>query len=95
MPGDRPAAIISQKSDPIYPKQALNNEWEGTVTVEVLISKLGKPLRIKITQSSGYVSLDQSFVRTIKEFYTFKPKRVGGQDQRSLIQLSYSFSLEV
>tara|TARA_A100001011_G_scaffold381134_1_gene449287 strand:- start:179 stop:736 length:558 start_codon:yes stop_codon:yes gene_type:complete len=94
MPGDRAAPVLSQKSTPIYPKKALNNEWEGTVIVEILVSKLGKPLRVKIIQSSGYVDLDQSFVRTIKNYYSFDPKRVSGQDQRGTIQLSYSFSLD-
>ena len=94
MPGDRKEPILASKTDPIYPKSAMNNEWEGTIIVEVVVDSTGKALKVKVLRSSGYSVLDKSFIRTVKQYYTFAPKRVAGKDVKGRIKLSYSFSLE-
>ena len=94
MPGDRPTPVLTAKTDPIYPKRALNNEWEGTIIVEIYVNSLGRASRGVIIKSTGYPILDKSFVRTVKQYYAFEPRRVGGQDLRGTLKLSYTFSLE-
>ncbi|MEK9728001.1 MAG: energy transducer TonB, partial [Candidatus Margulisiibacteriota bacterium] len=78
---------------PTYPKLALNNEWEGTVKVNVTVSSTGKPIQVTVISSSGYETLDNSFIRAIQNSYQFKPKRVMGNNVVGVITLSYSFTL--
>ena len=94
LPGDRPQAVLTKKMAPTYPKTAMNNEWEGTVVVNVTVSPSGTPTSVTVTSSSGHRSLDQAFVRAIKTRYQFKPKRVMGKNTSSTLTLRHTFSLK-
>ena len=94
LPGDRVQPALTQKVPPIYPKMALNNDWEGTVKVKVSIAANGQVSAIKIVSSSGHSVLDQSFIRSIKKNYQFKPKRNMGKNMAGTIVLSHTFSLK-
>jgi len=93
LPGDRRKPLLTNRISPVYPKHALNEEWEGKVVVEVTIDDQGRPTHIIILQSSGHTVLDQSFVRTIRQYYTFKPKRTSGVDEEGTLRLSYRYQL--
>jgi len=93
LPGDRDTPLLSNKITPVYPKTALNNEWQGVVVVKVRVSATGQPAGIKLIQSSGHDILDRSFMMTIKQYYTFKPKRVVGEDIESELILRHEFRL--
>lgn len=94
LPGDRKQPVTSKKVTPIYPKKALNNEWEGTVKLSVTISASGKPMVVKIVSSSGYDILDKAFIRAVKGQYQFKPKRVMGKNMVGNLLLSHTFSIK-
>jgi len=93
-PGDRDVASIANVVSPIYPKTALNNNWEGTVVAEITVDSTGAPISVFVVKSSGYPILDEAYVRTIKKYYTFKPKRVRGQDVSSTLRLSYTYKMD-
>ena len=93
LPGDRIQPAVSQKSVPVYPKSALNNDLEGTVKVKVTISARGQVTAIKVLSSSGHSILDQSFIRSIKQNYQFKPKRKMGKNMAGSMILTHTFSL--
>lgn len=94
LPGDQPSPSISKHGVPIYPKTALNNDWEGTVKVKVTVSSTGKANRIRVLSSSGHPVLDKAFIRSIKQQYEFRPKRSMGKNQIGTIILSHTFSLK-
>ena len=94
LPGDRPMPELTGKVAPVYPKLALNNEWEGVVVLEVFVDRNGKARRIRIIKSSGHSVLDRSFVHTVKQFYRFNPRRVSGKNKDAIVRLSHTFSLE-
>jgi|GEM_PF-1496705 len=94
MPSDRDQPSTTNIVAPVYPKEALNNNWAGTVKVLVTINTEGKPVAIVLLQSSGHRILDESFIRTIKNQYTFAPKRFLGQAIEGTITLSYTFELD-
>jgi protein TonB len=94
LPGDREIPTPIRSVAPIYPKDALNNNWQGTVVLEVAIDSTGAPLQIRVVKSSGHSSLDNAFIRTVQRYYTFKPKRFLGRDIPGTVQISYTFSLE-
>jgi protein TonB len=95
LPGDRKIPLVSSFVDPIYPKQALNNDWEGTVKVRVGISNTGSVNSVRVLRSSGHTVLDQAFIKAIKNYYKFKPKRSMGKDVAGSLVLAHSFSLGV
>ena len=93
LPGDRKKASISQQSEPYYPKEAINNGWNGTIVVDVTIDGNGNVQKIQIYRSSGYDVLDRAFIDTIESDYTFKPKRVMGKNQVDTIRIKYNYAI--
>ena len=91
MPGDRKKALASKTIEPYYPKQAINNAWAGTVILDVLIDKNGNILNIVVFKSSGHDILDDSFIETVSSEYTFKPKRIMGENQQDTIRIKYTY----
>ncbi|MBT5856572.1 TonB family protein [bacterium] len=94
MPGDRLMPIRTDKVVPVYPKAALNNDWEGTVVIKVLVAADGTVSRVKLVRSSGHTVLDKTFIRSVKTFYTFKPKRFAGKNTGEWLELAHSYKLE-
>ncbi|MGC6367120.1 MAG: TonB family protein [Candidatus Marinamargulisbacteria bacterium] len=94
LPGDRSQPAASRSFQPVYPKKALNNDWEGTVKVQVTVAATGKPIAVQVLRSSGHPSLDNAFVRSIKQQGSFKPKRVMGKNVSGTIVLTHTFSLQ-
>ena len=93
LPGDRKQAVVAHTQAPYYPKEAINNLLEGTTVLTVTIDAYGTVRSVELKRSSGHTSLDQAFIDTVKEYYTFKPKRIMGSNQSDIITLSYTFEL--
>ncbi|MFC1751928.1 energy transducer TonB [Thermoproteota archaeon] len=94
LPGDRDNPEIAETFTPVYPKTALNNNWSGQIIVLATINENGEPVAIEIKKSTGYDLLDETFVRTVKHYYRFKPKRVLGKDVIGKKELNYTFILD-
>jgi periplasmic protein TonB len=92
-PGDRKHPIVASSSLPSYPKDAINNDWEGTVKVKAKVNAKGRVIYATIIKSSGHKILDESFLRTVKEQYQFKPKREYGKNETGFITIKYTFEL--
>lgn len=92
LPGDREAPELGRPLSPIYPKQALNDDLSGKVTVDFLIDSFGKVSSYTIIESSGYALLDQSFIQSVMS-HPILPKRSMGDDQEGRIRLSHAYEL--
>jgi periplasmic protein TonB len=92
-PGDRDTPLAQTSSEPTAPKIAINNEWEGTIVVLATISPEGKLIDYKVTQSTGHIELDDTFVRALKSTYIFKPRQIFGKKQTGQVTISYTFEL--
>lgn len=79
---------------PPYPAESIDNEEQGTVTLEVVVEPDGRPSEVQIVKSSGYRRLDQSAYRTVKEHYRFTPATRLGVPVRSKYQFKINFSLD-
>ena len=77
---------------PLYPRLARQRGWEGIVLLKVFVQKDGLPIEVKIEKSSGHTILDQSAVRTIKE-WKFLPARVSNMAFSSWVQIPVRFLL--
>ena len=93
LPGDRKQPVVESKQLPTYPKFALNHNLQGKIIVQASINIMGRITKILILKSTGHVSLDESFLYTLKHHYLFKPKRVMGKNRPSVIKLSHEFRI--
>ncbi|MFZ6674818.1 energy transducer TonB [Undibacterium sp. Xuan67W] len=87
-------AVVEAKSceKPEYPRNALRNEYTGTVTLALLIGIDGRVVDARIEQSSGYKELDQAAVAGLS-LCKFKPATLNGQAQKSWSKIQYVWSL--
>ncbi|WP_229413502.1 energy transducer TonB [Massilia violaceinigra] len=88
-----PVALSGGCAKPEYPKAALREEQEGTVTLAFLIGGDGAVKDSRIIKSSGFLLLDIAAQDGIGRC-TFKPTRVDGKPITSWMQLQYAWSLD-
>jgi len=93
MPGDRKTAEVISTAVPLYPKEAINYAWEGTIVVLATIDSAGKVIKTTVLESTGHQKLDDSFLETLNQGYVFNPKRMYGENTQDTIKLSYRFEL--
>ncbi|MCK5082800.1 MAG: energy transducer TonB, partial [Candidatus Omnitrophica bacterium] len=77
---------------PPYPRVARQRGWEGTVRLEVFVSKDGIPGTVGIDKSSGHDVLDRAALQTVRE-WKFIPARSGSIRFSSRITIPIQFSL--
>ncbi|MBN2509782.1 MAG: energy transducer TonB [Spirochaetales bacterium] len=58
---------------PVYPPAAQRWGYQGTVRLKISIAADGRVVNTDIVHSSGYGILDNSAVRTVRTFWTFRP----------------------
>ena len=61
-----------------YPQEALEQEIEGRVLIQMIINKDSTISDVTVFRSSGYELLDQEAVRVIKQMPTWLPGKNGG-----------------
>ncbi len=76
--------------DPIYPKTALDQGLEGTVTLTITVGPNGEVLDVAVSASSGHASLDQAAVRAVKR-WTFTPGLQKGKPAAGKIKVPFRF----
>ena len=77
---------------PDYPRDALQKEETGEVTISVLVGGNGKVLEAKVKRSSGSRSLDRAASKAFS-LCTFKPAMKDGVPQDSWYDIPYAFIL--
>lgn len=77
---------------PPYPTSAKERGIEGKVILEVLVSKDGLPLNVKIFSSSGSQLLDQSALETVNN-WQFIPAKQFGQNIIAKVFVPIEFKL--
>lgn len=68
---------------PIYPETARQNDWEGRVVLEAVITADGRIKELTVSRSSGFRVLDQAAVKTVRT-WVFKASRYGFPAERFL-----------
>ncbi len=56
-----------------YPPLAQAHQYQGTVTVEILVDEAGKITSVKVRKTSGYSVLDDAAVKVVKDSWRFPP----------------------
>jgi protein TonB len=78
---------------PVYPKEAIRNEWTGRVTIAFLIGVDGTVKDAKIVKSSGHDVLDNA-ARDSLSLCRFKPATVDGKPHEAWQPVQYVWTLD-
>ena len=71
-------ADYASNPPPVYPAVARRREQQGTVTVRVLVGADGAVERAEVAESSGFDSLDDAALETVRSRWRFVPARHDG-----------------
>ncbi len=106
VPGTDPTTLYSQggamtqlkpnylrNPAPRYPEQARKMGQQGLVLLSVSVSQNGRPMDIRLTQSSGFPLLDEAALRTVKK-WKFEPARLGSLRIESRVEIPIRFELK-
>jgi protein TonB len=97
--GDDPNSVSVAHADyasnppPYYPASARRHAQQGTVTVRVLVGADGSVERAEISDSSGFDSLDDAALETVRSRWRFVPARHGGIAVESWVLVPIRFAL--
>jgi len=67
--------IYKSNISPLYPLLARKRGYQGTVLLEVLVSKDGKAASIQLSRSSGYKILDRAAIQGVRGWLFYPAKR--------------------
>lgn len=85
---EAPVPVV--KPAPFYPKEARERRVQGSVTLHVLVDRVGTPCRISVIR--GVDLLDDAAVEAASR-WRFKPARAGGKPVCVWVEIPIQFSL--
>ena len=95
--GDDPNSLAhadyASNPPPNYPASARRRAQQGTVTVRVLVGADGSVERAEVSDSSGFDSLDDAALETVRSRWRFVPARHGGIAVESWVLVPIRFAL--
>lgn len=77
---------------PEYPALARRRHWQGTVVLEVMVSREGKVLQLRVGESSGRDVLDEAALKAVST-WRFEPGRRGSRrvEMQVLVPVRFNF----
>lgn len=85
--------LYKENPIPIYPMPAKKRGHEGTVILEVLVTKEGKAGKVSVFQSSRYSLLDEAAVSSVEK-WRFEPGKRGDEKVDMPVKIPIRFKLE-
>lgn len=85
-------AAVGRKVDPVVPREARLNRWQGTVLLAVTVSPEGVPSRVEVLRSTGHTLLDRAAIEAMWE-WRFDPARRGGVPVEERIAVPITFRI--
>ena len=85
--------LYKENPTPVYPFQAKKRGHEGTVVLEVLVTKEGRAGKVSVFQSSRYSLLDEAAVSSVKK-WRFEPGKRGDEKVDMPVKIPIRFKLE-
>ncbi|MDP2862462.1 MAG: energy transducer TonB [Desulfobacterales bacterium] len=85
--------LYTENPAPVYPMQAKKRGYEGTVILEVLVTKEGMAGKVSVFQSSRHPILDEAAVSSVKK-WRFEPGKRGDEKVDMPVKIPIRFQLE-
>lgn len=85
-------ASVGRKVDPVVPREARLNRWQGTVVLAVTVSPEGVPALVEVLRSSGHALLDRAAIEAMWQ-WRFAPARRGGVPVAERIAIPITFRI--
>ncbi|MDQ1331963.1 MAG: periplasmic protein TonB [Thermodesulfobacteriota bacterium] len=85
--------LYKENPSPVYPLQAKKRGHEGTVILEVQVTKEGRAGKVSVFQSSRYPLLDQAAVSSVEK-WRFEPGKRGDKKVDMPVKIPVRFQLE-
>ena len=79
---------------PAYPRRALQQRLTGTVLLQVLVGIDGRPLEVKVAQSSGHRELDEAARAQVLKRWSFQPAMKNGLAVQAIGMVPIEFALK-
>lgn len=76
---------------PVYPKNALDQNLQGTVTLRVTVSPSGRASAVAVSASSGHAILDEAARRAVAR-WTFSPGMKNGKPAEGTVTVTIRFA---
>lgn len=83
---------IGRKVDPVVPREARLNRWQGTVLLAVTVSPEGVPSLVELVRSTGYPLLDRAAIEAMWQ-WRFDPARRGGVPVEDRVAIPITFRI--
>ena len=77
----------------VYPADAVQRGLQGAVQLEMTIEKDGRVSKVRVIESSGYATLDENMLKTIKLASPFAPLPKGWGKERLIVTGSFHYIL--
>jgi periplasmic protein TonB len=77
---------------PVYPKDALDEGLEGTVSLAVAVAGDGSVTKVTVAKSSGHRLLDEAALRALKRGWAFQPALKSGKPTAGTITVTFVFT---
>lgn len=85
--------LYRENPPPEYPAQARHRHLQGTVVLEVAVTKDGKVAALEISEGSGHKILDRAALRAVKE-WVFEPGQRSGRRVSMRVLVPVRFRLQ-
>ena len=99
-PGSQASAAIQSavprhnaNPPPHYPRVAKRRGYQGTVVLEVLVTREGRAGKVRVFQSSGYPILDRRAVETVQK-WSYAPGLRGSEPVEMWVKQPITFQLK-
>lgn len=89
--GVTPPTLLSQVR-PKYTGEAMRLRIQGTVTLEVVVSREGTPVAMRVTRSLDPGGLDEEAMAAVRQ-WRFTPGRIGGMPVDVLVTVLVDFTV--
>jgi protein TonB len=85
--------LYQENPAPQYPRLAKRRGYQGTVVLDVLVTKAGKVAEVEVVQSSHYSLLDKAAVSAVKK-WRFKPGERGHKKVDMRVRVPIHFQVK-
>lgn len=84
--------LYKNNPPPHYPSTARRRGYQGTVTLEVMVTESGSVQKVTLFESSGYTVLDKAAIKAVKN-WGFSPATRMGQPMAMWVKIPVQFVL--